>query len=1044
MCTSSASIGTATATDNCTSTVSHSPTGPYNVGNTTVTWIATDASGNTATCSQTVIVTDNQVPVITCPATAHISTDAGMCTSSASIGTATATDNCTATVSHSPTGPYNVGNTTVTWIATDASGNTATCSQTVIVTDNQIPVITCPATAHINTDAGMCTSSASIGTATATDNCSATVSHSPSGPYAIGNTIVTWKAIDASGNTATCSQTVTVTDNQAPVITCPSTANISTDAGMCTSSASIGTAIATDNCSATVSHSPAGPYNVGNTTVIWTATDASGNTATCSQIVHVTDNQAPVITCPSNMTVSVSSGCSTVVTFTVTASDNCGNPTIVSSPASGSSLFSGTTTVMSTATDAHGNTSTCSFTITVIGALPAQPGAITGNTDVCQSASENYSIAPVSGATSYTWTLPSGWTGTSTTTTMHAHVGASSGTISVSANNTCGSGLAQTLAVVSHSGAPSQPGTITGNVSICQSSVQTYSIASVSGATGYIWTLPGSWTGSSTSTSITVTVGNSNGDIKVKANNACGSSANSTLAISVNGAPNTPGAIAGSNNPCSGTSQTYSIFAVSGATSYTWTLPSGWIGTSTTTSILATVGNSNGTISVVANGNCGTSPSNTLSLTVNQIPAQPGSITGNTAVCNGTSQNYSVVAVSGATGYAWTLPSGWPGNSNNRTINATAGPSGGTITITANNTCGSSSSQSLAVTSNSIPAQPGAISGNVSVCKGVSQTYSISTVAGATSYNWNLPGSWSGTSSTNSITCVPGNNNGNITVNAVNGCGNSANQSIAVTSNSVNQVSVSSNPSDDNFCAEISPTSVTLTASAGYNSYAWSPSGGNSRSAIVNSVNTYTVTASGAGGCTTTASISVTSNCALPTNLNTGHISGNSAIASWNISTCAIYYTVRISVHGLNSWTQYIATGSSYTFAGLSLGTAYDWQIETDCNTSGTVNSGWSATQTFTTHAHRMEEEVNATGVTFNVYPNPANGLVTIAFSSMEEVSYNVKLIDMMGRVVKSEIGNAGLGENTFVMNLDGLAKGVYTVILQKGDNISKAKLVVE
>jgi type IX secretion system substrate protein len=70
--------------------------------------------------------------------------------------------------------------------------------------------------------------------------------------------------------------------------------------------------------------------------------------------------------------------------------------------------------------------------------------------------------------------------------------------------------------------------------------------------------------------------------------------------------------------------------------------------------------------------------------------------------------------------------------------------------------------------------------------------------------------------------------------------------------------------------------------------------------------------------------------------------------------------------------------------------------------------------------------------------------MVTIAFSTMEEGSYYIKLVDMMGRVVKSEIGNAGLGENTYILNLDGIAKAVYTVMLQKGDNIFKAKLVVE
>ncbi|MBP9151712.1 MAG: SprB repeat-containing protein, partial [Flavobacteriales bacterium] len=369
ICTSSASIGTATSSDNCgvqSTTVSNS--GPYTVGTTTVTWTATDVNGNTKTCTQDVVVTDGQDPTITCPATANITTDAGICTSSASIGTATSSDNCgvqSTTVSNS--GPYSVGTTTVTWTATDVNGNTATCTQDVVVTDGQNPTITCPATSNITTDAGICTSSASIGTATSSDNCgvqSTTVSNS--GPYSVGTTTVTWTATDVNGNTKTCTQDVVVTDDEDPSITCPATANIITDAGICTSSASIGTATSSDNCgvqSTTVSNS--GPYSVGTTTVTWTATDASGNTATCTQDVVVTDGQDPTITCPATANITTDAGiCTSSASIgTATSADNCG---VQSTTVSNSGPYSvGTTTVTWTATDASGNTATCTQDVVV-------------------------------------------------------------------------------------------------------------------------------------------------------------------------------------------------------------------------------------------------------------------------------------------------------------------------------------------------------------------------------------------------------------------------------------------------------------------------------------------------------------------------------------------------------------------------------------------------------------------------------------------------------------------------------------------------------
>src|SRR5690606_9150123 len=82
-----------------------------------------------------------------------------------------------------------------------------------------------------------------------------------------------------------------------------------------------------------------------------------------------------------------------------------------------------------------------------LGVLPANPGAISGAVNICGSGSQTYTISPVAGATSYTWTLPSGWTGSSTSNSITVNVGASGGTISVVANSSCGSSAASTLNV---------------------------------------------------------------------------------------------------------------------------------------------------------------------------------------------------------------------------------------------------------------------------------------------------------------------------------------------------------------------------------------------------------------------------------------------------------------------------------------------------------------------------------------------------------------------------------------------------------------------
>ena len=64
-----------------------------------------------------------------------------------------------------------------------------------------------------------------------------------------------------------------------------------------------------DNCgiASTVNDAPAS-FPLGNTTVTWTVTDNSGNTATCTQVVTVEDNEDPTITCPSDLTVKTDAG----------------------------------------------------------------------------------------------------------------------------------------------------------------------------------------------------------------------------------------------------------------------------------------------------------------------------------------------------------------------------------------------------------------------------------------------------------------------------------------------------------------------------------------------------------------------------------------------------------------------------------------------------------------------------------------------------------------------------------------------------------------
>ena len=394
-------IGTPNASDNCsTPNVSRSGVPLGNVfptGVTTITYTATDGAGNTAVATQTVTVTESVNPTISAPADVSVNTGAGATScgtvvSDATLGTATANDNCPGvTVSRSgvPSGNnFPVGTTNVTYTATDRSGNTATATQHVVVTDNTVPVITPPANVTVNTgpgatSCGTVVSDATIGTATATDNCPGVGAVSrtgvPSGNnFPVGTTTINYSVTDAHGNTGTASQTVTVVDNTVPVITPPAnvtayTGSGATSCGTVVSDATIGTATATDNCPGVGAVSRTGVpsgnvFPVGTTTISYSVTDAHGNTGTAQQTVTVIDNTPPAISCPANMVLEPTCPSGAVATWTApVGTDNCpGSTTARTAGGAPGSVFSiGTTTVTYVVTDAANNTASCSFTVTV-------------------------------------------------------------------------------------------------------------------------------------------------------------------------------------------------------------------------------------------------------------------------------------------------------------------------------------------------------------------------------------------------------------------------------------------------------------------------------------------------------------------------------------------------------------------------------------------------------------------------------------------------------------------------------------------------------
>jgi PKD repeat protein len=215
--------------------------------------------------------------------------------------------------------------------------------------------------------------------------------------------------------------------------------------------------------------------------------------------------------------------------------------------------------------------------------------------------------------TSWFWQFPGGTPATSTVqnpTVTYTIPGVYDVTLTVS------DGLSQTTmnkpAYISVVGPTPTPSVITGPTAICANTTNTYSVAVVPDVT-YNWTIPATWTGMSTSSIIDITSDITSGTISVTAENVCGNSAPSTLAITVN--PGAPAAaftnsVAGGNVNFTSTS--------TNTTSWSWSFGDG-VGTSTSENpSYSYLTNGTYTVTLIASNGCG-SDTITQSVTITGV-----------------------------------------------------------------------------------------------------------------------------------------------------------------------------------------------------------------------------------------------------------------------------------------------------------------------------------------------------------------------------------------------------------------------------------------
>ncbi|MCM4154808.1 T9SS type A sorting domain-containing protein [Gramella sp. AN32] len=414
----------------------------------------------------------------------------------------------------------------------------------------------------------------------------------------------------------------------------------------------------------------------------------------------------------------------------------------------------------------------------------------TANTNICPGTTVNFTASPSNQGTSptYSWRVNGTQQGTAASFSYNNFSNNDQVQLFMTSSTPCVDDFeSNILPITLKSAIPDTPAAISGDIVLCpNTNNHTYAIAAVDRATSYQWTLPSGWTGSSTSNSISISVGAvGNGKIlKVKAINDCGASSDQTLSINVGpGKPATPSAISNPGLICPGEALSFSVTNDPSVT-YTWNVPAGWniISGQDTNTVNVTAGNynQNGNITVIASNDCLDSDVRSLAVTVNEpAPNDPGPISGEIIACPNTTVSYTVDAVQYADSYVWYVDNIVQNGQNGATLSFNSGATGTrNLKVIAVNECiDPASYTSISGSTRSISIDDGkpdvitiTSNGGNEFCPGDPAVFSIPTDAKADSYNWTVPTGWTITSgqASNTLNVKAGNynQNGNITATA--------------------------------------------------------------------------------------------------------------------------------------------------------------------------------------------------------------------------------------------------------------------------------------
>jgi len=747
-----------------------------NTGAATVIFTATDDCGNFSTTSATFTIIDVTAPTITTPAADLTVECDGLGNTAqlnawlASHGGAVASDICsnvTWTNNFEALSDLcgNTGAATVIFTATDDCGNFSTTSATFTIIDVTAPVVTCPENITVNNDPGLCSAYVTVPQPGYVEACGSVIlvnsinqTANASGVYQVGTTSVTWIVTDECGNSSSCSMTVTVVDNEAPVITCPESLVLCD-----TEPVVLGQATATDNCGIqSITNNAPATFPVGITNVTWTALDIHGNTSTCIQtvtiIAHPTANAGPdEVICQAN-------------NFTVTGATATNYASVLWTH-NGQGVLQNASTLTPTYVPQIGETGNITLTLTVYANAPCanatdqmllsilpQPAATAGeNATICGGETFVPVTAWASNYNSILWTTSG--TGTfdnpailhPTYTPSQADINNGSVILTLTAygNEPCGDiSDPMTLTII-----PSPTANAGSDAATCEGTPYTVTGASASNYTSLLWSHNG--TGNLTNAStLTPTYTPATGEtgtvvltLTVTGNGSCGE-ATDAMTLTINVEPQAfagPDAITCASAPYTLSEATASVQSVNWTTSGTGTFDNASLLNATYTPSAADIASGSVTLTLHAIGIAPCVPAlDAMVLTIQ--PATYAFAGEDATICNNTPYTVDDASALGYTSILWSH-NGTGSLANETTLTPTYTPGVNetgvvilTMTVTGAEPCGNASASVQLTLQPALSATAGA---DLYTCETAPILISLSAAQNYTAVNWTTSGTGS-------------------------------------------------------------------------------------------------------------------------------------------------------------------------------------------------------------------------------------------------------------------------------------------------------------